>query len=163
MSPTNDSCSLKRKSCTPFPLVAMRTFRQLLRALNLRARWAFLVLAPVAVLFLASCGNGDPTSTPANTPTTGTGEVIRVEVGLRNYEFVPRLFQFNADDTVEFVLTAIDTVHTFTVPDLGINWVVPSGQTQTHVVTFDQPGEFRLVCTIPQHEVLGMTGTTTVN
>lgn len=142
----------------------MQTLRRFWRQLNPGARWGVLVLAQFAALLLASCGgNADPSPTPANTPATPPNGVIRVEVNLHSYKFVPRVFQFNVGDTVEFVLTSTDAVHTFTVKGMGINWVEPGGEAQTQRVTFDRPGEFRLVCTIPQHETLGMTGTIIVN
>ena len=139
----------------------LRLLRRLGKQSNRRTRWGILVLALSAALLLASCGgSGSPSPTPPNTTPDG---VIRLEVDLDNYAFFPREFRFNAGDTVDFVLFSSDDVHTFTVADLGINWVVPGGETQTHRATFDQPGLFRVLCTIPTHETLGMVGTITVN
>ena len=70
---------------------------------------------------------------------------------------------FSVGETVEFHLSAKDGVHTFTVKDLDINWVVsnqPDPQVQTF--TFDRAGTFKLICAIPGHEGSGMVGTVEV-
>lgn len=51
--------------------------------------------------------------------------------------------------------------HTFTIEELGVDLKVPVGATQQ--VVFDAPsGTYRFVCTIPGHELLGMSGTLVV-
>ncbi len=51
--------------------------------------------------------------------------------------------------------------HTFTVPELNVDMKVPVQATQQ--IRFDAPaGTYRFLCTIPGHEMLGMTGTLTV-
>ena len=96
-----------------------------------------------------------------STPTfTVVGEGGQVPVTLRNYAFEPKRFKFTAGQTVDFVLTSTDGVHTFTVRDLDIDWdSVTRAEVQTRGFTFTRAGEFKLVCTIPSHEGLGMVGT----
>ena len=79
---------------------------------------------------------------------------------LRNFAFEPKRIAFNVGETVEFHFSAEDSVHTFTVEDLDLNWVVrdePGPQVQTF--TFEQAGTFKLICAIPGHEGSGMVGT----
>ena len=141
----------------------MKIIRYVLRYLNSKTYLRVLALSLFALGLFASCsGEGHPSPTPFDTLATPAGEIMRIDVNLHSYGFAPRTFHFSVGDTVEFVLPSFDAVHTFTVADLGINWVVPKGETHTHRVIFDRPGLFRIVCTIPQHEALGMTGTITV-
>ena len=82
---------------------------------------------------------------------------------MRNYAYEPKSFEFKAGETVEFRLLSVDEPHTFTVKDLGINWVVPKEeQPQVERFTFDTPGTYKLTCTITGHEGSGMVGEVTV-
>jgi plastocyanin len=74
--------------------------------------------------------------------------------------FSPSEFTFSAGEEVTFVLTSESEFHTFTVDDLGIDVEIDGGETEQLTFTFDQPGEYTLIC-IP-HELQGMTGTITV-
>ena len=118
---------------------------------------ALLALAVVA----AACGGEDPSATwrSADVPP---GEELSVEVELRNYAFTPRKFEIRQGETVEFVLDSIDILHSFTVEELDIDWHLNQNDELTEEFTFDRPGEYRLICIIPGHEVLGMRGTIVV-
>ncbi len=106
-------------------------------------------------LLAQACGEAGPTPTPATTSDDGV-----VNVGHRNYAFDPDRLSFRVGETVEFHLNSEDGTHTFTVRDLDINWAVGrQDEAQVQTYTFDQPGTFRLICAIPGHEGLGMTGT----
>ncbi len=112
--------------------------------------------AVIALSFLAGCESG-----PTPTPATAIDGVLDVE--MRNYLYEPEALQFETGETVEFRLLSVDESHTFTVRDLGINWVVPKEEEpQAQTFTFDRAGTFRLVCIIPGHEGSGMVGTITV-
>ena len=45
---------------------------------------------------------------------------------------------------------------------MGISWAVSKDSPEVQSFTFEEPGTFRLVCAIPGHEGLGMTGTVEV-
>ena len=100
-------------------------------------------------------------SEPAPPPTPG-GTVVSLQDpgGSGEYVFDPAELSFSVGDTVTFELTSETEFHTFTVDDLGIDVEVDAGETQTLTFTFEEAGEFALVC-IP-HEFVGMTGTITV-
>lgn len=112
--------------------------------------------AAFALSALAGC---DPKPTP--TPAIATDGVLDVE--MRNYLYEPEALQFETGETVEFRLLSVDESHTFTVPDLEINWVVPKeDEPQVQTFTFNRAGTFRLVCILPGHEGGGMVGTIAV-
>ena len=104
-----------------------------------------------------ACGE-NVTPTPVSAGEDGTLPMV-----LRNYAFEPKRIAVSVGETVEFHFSVEDSVHTFTVEDLDLNWVVrdePEPQVQTF--TFEQAGTFKLVCTIPGHEGSGMVGTVEV-
>ena len=97
-----------------------------------------LALIVVALGVLAACGPSGPTPTPA-VPTDGV-----LDVDMRNYVYEPRTFEFKVGETVEFRLISEDEPHTFTVRDLGINWVVPKNEApQVETFTFNEAGTYR--------------------
>ncbi|MDE2836641.1 MAG: cupredoxin domain-containing protein [Chloroflexota bacterium] len=119
------------------------------------------ILALIAVVavssILAGCGPSGPTPTPA-VPTDGV-----LDVDMRNYVYEPRTFEFKVGETVEFRLISEDEPHTFTVRDLGINWVVPvEEEPQVQAFTFRESGTFEIICTVAGHEASGMVGKITV-
>lgn len=107
--------------------------------------------------FLAGCGPSGPTPTPA-VPVDGV-----MNIDMRNYVYEPRSFEFKVGETVEFRLISEDEPHTFTVKELGINWVVPKNEEpQVETFIFSEAGTYRLVCTVAGHEGSGMVGKITV-
>ena len=126
-------------------------------------RWLPLAaaLSLVLALFAASCGGEDPAATWRSADVL-PGEDLAVEVALRNYAFSPRKFELRQWDTIEFTLDSVDILHSFTVEELDIDWHLNKNDMLTEEFTFNQPGEYRLICIIPGHEVLGMRGTIVV-
>lgn len=112
-------------------------------------------IATFVLLILYGCAGDDRRDPVGVTPNDdGTIEVI-----LNNYAYEPERLLFELGESVEFRLTSEDEVHTFTVEELGINWVVPGkAKSQLQVFTFEKAGSFELICTIPGHEGLGMVG-----
>lgn len=82
-----------------------------------------------------------------------------VTATLSNYQFVPRLFHFNQGEMVEFNLVSEDGLHSFTIEQLGIDWVVEPEKVKIQRFTFTQAGKYKLICRIPPHDSLGMVGT----
>jgi len=108
-----------------------------------------------STVLLAACGSGEK---PTRAVAAPVGDGV-VSVTLRNYTFEPQTLVIEVGSRVEFHLQSTDILHTFTVSDLDINWVVPREQeTQVQVFTFDRPGTFRLICAIPGHTGSGMVG-----
>ena len=115
----------------------------------------------VMALLAASCGEEDPAATWRSADVL-PGEELAVDVELRNYAFSPRKFEVRQGETIEFTLDSIDILHSFTVEELDIDWHLNKDDMLTEQFTFDRPGEYRLICIIPGHEVLGMRGTIVV-
>ena len=117
----------------------------------------YLTVTVVSLGVLTGCPSSGPTPTPA-VPVDGV-----LDVDMRNYVYEPGFFEFKVGETVEFRLLSVDEPHTFTVKDLGINWVVPKEkEPQVQTFTFTRAGTFRLICTITGHEGSGMVGKITV-
>ena len=115
-----------------------------------------LGMALILTLLVGCDGSGDvPVYRSADTPP---GEALNVDVTFRNYSFAPRRFEVRVGDMVQFNLRSIDIIHNFTIQDLGIEWHVPKDETVQQSTVFNTPGQFRLICTIPGHESMGMLG-----
>ena len=96
---------------------------------------------------------------PCETPLT-------VRIGLQDpagsgrHAFDPAELKFSVGDTVTFELSAETELHTFTVDELEIDEAADDGETVSFTFTFDEAGEYGLIC-IP-HESEGMVGKITV-
>ena len=77
------------------------------------------------------------------------------------YVFEPDNFDFELGKTYTLIFEAPGEFHTFTINDLGIKVNILPGETVTQTVTFEQAGDFQLIC-VP-HESLGMVGAVTVS
>jgi plastocyanin len=83
-----------------------------------------------------------------------------IGMDLKNCAFEPERLLFELGETIEFRLTSEDAVHTFTVQQLEINWVVPGeAVSQSQTFSCEQAGMFKLIYAVPSHEGFGMTGT----
>ena len=91
---------------------------------------------------LSACGSGEASPTP--TPSKAlNGEV---NVILKNYSFVPERLSFSTNETVKFVMNSSDSVHSFTIRKLGINWMVSrSDEPIVQEYTFTKPGTYQLI------------------
>ena len=120
-----------------------------------------LALYLAVVVLALGVLTGSPSSGPTPTPAVAVDGVL--DVDMRNYVYEPRSFEFRVGETVEFRLISEDEPHTFTVKELGINWVVPKNEEpQVETFTFNEAGTYRLVCTVAGHEGSGMVGKITV-
>lgn len=122
-----------------------------------RLKRFLLVLPAVAGICVAGGCGGD--GEPQPTPTAVESREGSVSVVLKNSAFEPERLRFSAGETVEFNLNSVDEVHTFTVEELGINWVVTKeNEPQSYNFVFERPGTYNLVCVIPGHKADGMVG-----
>jgi plastocyanin len=92
---------------------------------------------------------------------SGRGSPDRLMVATADFAFSPLELRAGPGP-IEVTLTNTDAVtHTFTIPSLGVDLVVASGEADTS--TFEaRPGRYRFICTVPGHDVPGMRGVLTV-
>ena len=137
---------------------------------------SILGLLIAVTLIAAGCGGGaEPTATPTTPPATptptpssteptqpsGGGELLEVFHGQDPYVFIPDTFDLELGKTYTLDFNVPTELHTFTLPELGIDIFVNAGEKVTEDITINQAGEFELICT--PHLTLGMMGTVTVS
>ncbi len=142
---------------------------------------SILGLLIAATLIAAGCGGGgsEPEPTPTTPPATptptaaptdtgggngssgGTGELLSVIHGESPYVFIPDTLDLELGKTYTLDFNVPTELHTFTVPELGIDIFVNAGEKVTEDITINQAGVFELICT--PHLTLGMVGTVTVS
>jgi plastocyanin len=110
------------------------------------------VLAACVALVLGGCGDGDGSPVPPGT------------VVLDDYEFRPRDVQASRGETLT-VVNEGGIAHNLTI-ERGSRRVAGTesflnGDRERLRVDLP-PGRYRMICTVPGHEDLGMTGTLTV-
>jgi plastocyanin len=119
-------------------------------------RWPIPTLA--ALVALPGCGGDDK---PLRTATVPGDQTIRIEAD--EYSFDPgRLIVPGAPQQLRITLDNVGSLaHNIRVldgdRDLGGLRSFPSGEERDATVRVP-PGKYRLVCTVADHEELGMTG-----
>lgn len=122
-----------------------------------------LTAALLPVLVVAGCGGGDDDE-PGRTQTFGVGAGIRV-VG-DEYSFDPETAVVpTAGGQAELEITLVNEgalAHNLRVfkdgRELGGTPTFQGGRTRSGTVTL-APGTYEMICTVGNHEELGMTGT----
>ncbi len=133
----------------------------------------FPVLGLVGCLLLAGCGRSDegeqpttPAAVPepaaAPAPAQGTAWEVSarlVEVDLSVFKFTPRTIVLKVGEPVQFRVTSKDTIHSFTVKDLGLDVELTPGESKlSDVFTPQQTGIFQISCRIHSVSSYGMEG-----
>ena len=86
-----------------------------------------------------------------------------VTVTASEFKFSPSSIQVPAGQKISFTLDNKGAVeHDVTIQAAGFTLLARAGQTATGDYTFDTPGVFDLICSIPGHKEAGMKGTLTV-
>ncbi len=116
----------------------------------------------LCALALSGCGGGD--DAPARTVEVKAGE--RVRVIANEYSFDPAGIVLNEGGTLRITLDNRGSLaHNLKVLDdgreLGGTESFRGGEQQSATVSV-RPGEYRLVCTVADHEEKGMDGTLSV-
>ena len=98
--------------------------------------WATLAAAALAIAFLPP-------------PLAATSPVQRqVHITASTFEFAPAVIAVNPGDEVSIVLTSADVVHGLFVDDYELSVTAESGQPARLTFVADQPGVFRLRCSV---------------
>jgi len=121
--------------------------------------WRFVPVLCACAAALGGCGGGD--DAPTRTVKVGAGEPVRVTA--REYSFDPRGLVVNGGGRLRITLYNRGSLaHNIKVLDdgreIGGTESFPGGGQRSAAVNV-RPGEYRLVCTVGDHEELGMDGT----
>lgn len=114
------------------------------------------LFATFGVLALAACA-GYRSPKPAT--TSSPGEPGEIAITASYPRFQPTAISVARGQAVQLRFTALDTNHTFTVDELGINIAAGKGQTSTGEMKVEKAGSFAFYCTVPGHRSAGMQGT----
>jgi nitrite reductase (NO-forming) len=96
----------------------------------------------------------------ARTTLSAEAKTNALAVEIKSFSFNPNRLQVKAGDTVRIVVKNSDpTLHTFTLPDAGVDVSVPPGSERLVEFRAPRPGEYRWYC-IP-HSDPGPNGTRT--
>ena len=114
-----------------------------------------LLLSIFLMFFLFACtDNSTPESISYTEPQNGGMDII-----LKNSAFVPGNLKFKAGEVVELRLKSTDEAHTFSIEELGVNWMIPkTGDPIVKEFVFNTPGTYSLICIIAGHASAGMVG-----
>jgi uncharacterized cupredoxin-like copper-binding protein len=137
-----------------------------------RRRWIAIALAAASLVIVNGCGGGDDekTTPAAATDTSAQGTAGAASISMDEYRFDPG--DINVDRGATLTVSNDGKIaHNLTVeqgPDpkkktkdlIGTPTFLP-GKSEKLTVDLD-PGRYAIVCTVPGHRQLGMTGTLTV-
>ena len=94
-------------------------------------------LIAVVVLCLAACEWA---------PTHAQEQPRVIEIHAKRFSFTPAEITIDKGETVTLSLTAEDTTHGLSIPDLGVNVTIMKGKATTVEVTPQQAGTFEGRC-----------------
>jgi LysM repeat protein/plastocyanin len=128
-------------------------------------------VTPTPTLDVTPTPTLDATPTPdvTPTPTIAPDVAMTIEVVAQDFEFDPDTIQVEAGQRVEFIVSTVDSFHTFSVKEsedatediihiqLCPDALCPGAEPVRFQHVFDEPGEYYLYCRI--HEDEGMVGT----
>ena len=135
-------------------------------------RFDCCVVGLIGFVLLAGCGGSQEsespapaaTSPPATTPTPPAAterqaDAKLIEVDLSVFKFTPKTIVLKVGEPVQFRVSSKDTLHSFTVKDLGIDVALNPGESKlTEVITPQQTGTFQITCRIHSVSAYGMEG-----
>ncbi len=94
-------------------------------------------LIAVVVLCLAACEWA---------PTQAQEQPRVIEIHAKRFSFTPAQITIDKGETVTLSLTAEDTTHGLSIPDLGVNVTLMKGKATTVEITPQQTGTFEGRC-----------------
>ncbi len=138
-----------------------------------------IAIAMVFALFvpISACGGGDGGSSKAPSPQPTTSEIV---IEGNEFKFAPSDVSFPAGQEVTVTFDNKGMVdHEWAVLRKGTRIAseedfdesmvlfeieaIPTKTSATQTFTFEQPGEYQVICALPGHFAAGMEGTLTVS
>jgi nitrite reductase (NO-forming) len=117
-----------------------------------------IAVSPLAVDFMGRQQSSNQTAAAApaaNLPTS-------ISITASEFKFSPTSLQVPAGQKISITLDNKGAVeHDLTIQSAGFTLLAKPGQSATKEFTFDKPGVFDFICSIPGHKDAGMQGTIT--
>ena len=124
------------------------------------ARETLFVLGGAALL-AAGCGDGggDGGAEPQVVGTTVPG-AAEVEVEAFDFGYSPDPVEIPANETVNLLMRVTAGGHNLRIEGTDLQFpIVEEGDAVVGALTVAEPGDHRMVCTVPGHEAAGMVAT----
>jgi len=118
-------------------------------------RWWLSLLLIFGMALANGCGEGGAN---AVRPVNGI-----IEMTASAFGFKPDRIAMEVGEAVSLKLTSTDTLHTFTIKELGIEVEIPLGQTARVDLTGTKEGRYIFYCAVPGHREKGMEGVLSVS
>ena len=110
---------------------------------------------------LAACSDDDGGTLEVVGTTVAGAEELVVEAFDFGYE--PSTFELPAGEPVNLTMRVTSGGHNLRIEGAGFQLpIFEEGDSAVGTVLIAEPGDYRLVCTVPGHEAAGMVGTVTV-
>jgi uncharacterized cupredoxin-like copper-binding protein len=121
---------------------------------------------PASAEEACSTAGAGATAAPSTAPgpgPTGSAAITTVTIEAREFGFSPTAVTIPASGATRIVVKdAGGIVHNLTIDALGIQVVVPPGDSGEVTIVDPQPGTYLFYCSISGHREAGMVGTLTV-
>jgi len=104
----------------------------------------FLIVVSTGIFFNLNKTNQEGPS--ANVIVTG--ETKEFKMIARQFSFSPSKIEVNRGDNVKLVITSTDVTHGMSIPQYGINEILPPGRAVNIEFMADKSGTFRFPCTV---------------
>ena len=119
------------------------------------SRVRILTSGLLGILLLVACGGGAGDAAPPQAATAAvqqpeaTGKVVEVKIS--HYKFNPEKIALKLGEPVQFKAISTDSIHTFTVEELGIEVdlsKIPRETKLSEVFIPQQTGTFQIICRV---------------
>lgn len=115
------------------------------------------ILVTTSLAFAGCSETGGDSSKDA---TAGTGDIALTAASL---SFDPKNISVEVGDDITIALTSKDSLHDFTIDELGIELAANTGETDAVSFRVDEVGQYTFYCSVAGHRAAGMEGTLIVS
>ena len=91
------------------------------------------------------------------TERTSSISVETIAMEAKSFSFSPDILKANVGEVIRLNITATGQ-HTFTIDELGVDVILPHGETTRVEFTPEQVGTFEFYCSVPGHREAGQVG-----